>query len=220
MLESQHSSKWFATISLLIAIAAGVAAFLPFSADTSAWDAVTLRVPGDQGNWWHFIAGAPFFLAFIMIWLSARSLFSSRPPVTERRILWSLAAISVCGTLLIEMPVLFRMGNLAEMGLHHQLTLLVPSLASLALCATVLILRRKTIPPVSALMLGLCAAYLTNAAFCLGMYAPYAPQSGWHITMVLVWLIALQVVWIVLDSYGSQLSGMRERATGPNKTPE
>jgi len=87
MQQLRQASRWFDVASLLIAIVAGVAVFLPFSADTSAWDAVTLRVPGDQGNWWHFIAAAPFFLAFIMIWLSVRSLLSISPATAERRFL-------------------------------------------------------------------------------------------------------------------------------------
>ena len=209
MQQLQQASKWFDAASLLIAIVAGVAVFLPFSANTSAWNAVTLRVPGDQGNWWHFIAGAPFFLAYMMIWLSARSLLSLTPSTAERRILWSLTAISACGTLLIEIPVLFRLGNLAHMSLHRQLTLVVPGLAALTFCATILVLRRKVIAPASAIMLGLCAAYLANATFCLGMYAPYAPQSGWYTTKALVFLIALQVAWIFWRAYRPLSSGSR-----------
>ena len=201
MQKLQQASRWFSAASLLLASAAAVAAFLPFSANTSAWNAVTLRVPGDQGNWWHFIAGAPFFLAFVMAWLSMRSLRSLTLSTTQRRILWGLTAISLVGTLLVEVPVLFRMGNLAQMGLRRQLTLVLPGLAVLAICTTVLVSRRKTIAAANAILLGLCAAYLANAAFCLAMYAPYAPQSGWYATMALIWLFALQVLWIFIDSF-------------------
>lgn len=203
MQKLQQASKWFSAASLLVASAAAVAAFLPFSADTSAWNAVTLRVPGDQGNWWHFIAGAPFFLAFVMVWLSVRGLRSLTPSTAQKRILWGLAAISICGTLLVEVPVLFRMGNLAGMALQRQLTLVVPGLAVLAICTAVLLSRRKTITATNAILLGLCAAYLANAVFCLAMYAPYAPQSGWYATMALVGLFALQVLWIFVDSFGA-----------------
>jgi len=204
MQTNQETSKWFSAASLLVASLAGVAVFLPFSANTSAWNAVTLRVPGDQGNWWHLLAGAPFLLAFVMVWLSARSLLSIAPSTAERRILWSLTAISVCATLLVEAPVLFRMGNLAQMGLRRQLTIVVPGLVALAICSAILISRHKTIPASGAVLLGLSGAYLVNAAFCLGMYAPYAPQSGWYLTMALVWLIALQVLWIFFNSYRAQ----------------
>jgi len=93
------------------------------------------------------------------------------------------------------------MGNLAQMGLQRQLTLVVPSLAALALCGAILFVRRKRMLGANAILLGLCAAYLSNAAFCLGMYAPYAPQSGWYVTMAVVWLFALLVLWIFIASY-------------------
>jgi hypothetical protein len=207
MEQIPQTSKSFGTLSLLIAMVAALAAFLPFAVNTSAWSAVTLRVPGDQGNWWHFLAGAPFFLAFAMIWLSIRSILSLRPRAAEQTVFWSLASISVCGTLLVEAPVLFRMGNLAQMGLHRQLTLVVPGFGLLVLCAGVLIARRKMLSPDSAVMIALCAAYLTNATFCLGMYAPYSPQSGWHVTIASVSAMALQVLWIFFASYRTPASG-------------
>ena len=197
----QRASRNFDVATLLVAICACIAAFLPFSAGTSAWSAVTLRVPGDQGNWWHFIAGAPFFLAFIMVWLSARSLLSFAPSAVERRIFWGLAGASVCGTLLVEGPVLFRMGNFAQMGLYRQMQLVVPGLCALALCTAILVSQRSRITSADAILVGLCAAYLTHAAFCLGMYAPYAPQSGWYVTMALVWLLALLVLWVFFHAY-------------------
>jgi hypothetical protein len=212
MERDQQPSKWLSAVSLSIAMVAAVAAFLPFAVDTSAWNAVTLRVPGDQGNWWHFLAGAPFFLAFAMIWLSLRSMLSFTPSRTERRILWGMVAFSVCGTLLVEMPVLLRLGNLAQMGLRRQLTLLVPGLGILALCLRILVSRRRWIPSSSGILLGLCAAYLTNATFCLGMYAPYRPQSGWYITMAIIWLTALQVLWIAFDSYRTSQTGLTGHA--------
>jgi hypothetical protein len=56
-------------VALLIWLRAGAVTFLPFASDTSRWDTLTLRVPGNQGNWWHFLAAAPFFLALLAIWL-------------------------------------------------------------------------------------------------------------------------------------------------------
>lgn len=48
--------------ALIVWLLAAAAMFLPFASDTSPWDAVTFRVPGDQGNWWHFLVGLPFLL--------------------------------------------------------------------------------------------------------------------------------------------------------------
>src|SRR5277367_6391699 len=99
-MEAQEPT-WLNAIALLIWLLAGVVAFIPFAFDTSPWDAVTLRVPGNQGNWWHFLAGAPFFLAYPMIWLRVRPLFSTQPSTAmERRLNWSAVGLSIGGTTL------------------------------------------------------------------------------------------------------------------------
>ena len=101
--EERRAPAWFNVIGLLVSAAAGVVAFLPFAFDTSPWDAVTLRVPGNQGNWWHALVGAPFFLAFPMIWLRLRALFSERLSTsTGRRLLWIAAGLSIVGTMAVE----------------------------------------------------------------------------------------------------------------------
>ena len=64
LLAEPRLPVWVNAIALLIWLLAGAVAFLPFAFNTSPWDAVTLRVPGNQGNWWHALVGAPFFLAF------------------------------------------------------------------------------------------------------------------------------------------------------------
>jgi len=51
--------------ALAVWLLAGTAMFLPFASDTSPWDAVTFRVPGNQGNWWHFLVGLPFLILFM-----------------------------------------------------------------------------------------------------------------------------------------------------------
>ena len=48
-------------------------------------------------------------------------------------------------------------------------------------------------------LVGLSTAYLANTAVCLVVYAkaegPFASRSGWLITMMIVWPMALDVVW-------------------------
>src|SRR5215475_6186233 len=128
-LEEEPSPIWFNAVALLIWIAAGAVAFLPIALYTSPWEAIRLRVPGNQGNWWHFLIGAPYFLAFPMIWLRLRSLFSSRPsPRAGRRLIWSVVAFSVCGTILVTLPFLLRLGNLARMDEWRRLSILGPTL--------------------------------------------------------------------------------------------
>lgn len=42
---------WLQGVAALAWLAACAMVFLPFARNTSAWDALTLHVPGDQGNW-------------------------------------------------------------------------------------------------------------------------------------------------------------------------
>jgi hypothetical protein len=113
--KEEQSPRWVNAIALMIWLAAGAVAFLPFAFDTSPWDAVRLRVPGNQGNWRHFLAGAPFFLAFPMIWLRLRSLFSTQPSTAiGRRIFWSAVGASTIGTILVEGPFLLHLAGTSE----------------------------------------------------------------------------------------------------------
>jgi hypothetical protein len=75
-IEDQRAPVLFDAVGLMVSLLAMAIVFLPFAFDTSPLDAVTLRVPGNQGNWWHALVGTPFFLAFPMLWLRLRSLFS------------------------------------------------------------------------------------------------------------------------------------------------
>ncbi len=59
--QSAPLSDMFA---LLVSLVAGVVTFLPFASHTSPLDTLLLMVPGNEGNWWHALVGAPFFLVF------------------------------------------------------------------------------------------------------------------------------------------------------------
>ena len=192
---------WFNFVGLVVSLAAAIVVFLPFAMHTSAWEAVTLRVPGDQGNWWHLLIGVPFFLAFPMIWLHLRSLLSSQPPAPAgRRILWTVIGLSACGTILVEIPFLLRLGNLRHMSEWRQLTIVVPPIAVLIACAAVLATQRRNMLPTSACLLGLKCVYLANAALVLVIYGPYTLDFGWYATLVIVSFFALEIVWIFFTS--------------------
>jgi hypothetical protein len=199
-IEESRAPAWFNVVALLIALIAGAAVFLPFAVNTSAWDAVTLRVPGDQGNWWHLLVGAPFFLAFPMIWLRLRALVSKHlsTPV-GRRLIWATVALSICGTILVEAPVLLRLGNLAHMHTGRWLSMTCPAFGVMIACAALLILRRDQISPTRACFVGLNAAYLANAALCLVLYAPMR-NSGWFVVMAVALFMTLELVWIFIES--------------------
>jgi hypothetical protein len=201
-IEESRAPAWFNVVALLVSLTAGTAAFLPFAVNTSAWDAVTLRVPGDQGNWWHLLVGAPFFLAFPMIWLRLWALCSKHlsTPV-GRRLIWAAVAVSICGTILVEMPVLLRLGNLSHMRTGRWLSMTCPAFGVMIACAAFLILRRNRISPTRACFVGLNAAYLANAAICLVLYAPMR-DSGWFVIMAVASFMTLELVWIFIQSLG------------------
>ena len=205
---------WFDAIALLIWLLAGAVAFLPFAFDTSAWDAVTLRVPGNQGNWWHFLAGAPFFLAFPMIWLRLRSLFSSQlSTAIGRRLIWCAVGLSIAGTIAVEAPFLL---HLAGTSAWQRFMVLSLGFGIVIASSVILYVRRRHIAPTRACIAGLNTAYLANAALCLVVYSD-APgtigsRSGWLVSMVIVWPIFCELVWIFIQSFRRIASQIDSRA--------
>lgn len=199
--EEERGPAWFNATALVVSLIAGAIAFLPLALNTSPWDAVTLRVPGNQGNWWHVLIGAPFFLAFPMIWLRLRSLVSKQLSTSAgRRLIWVVVALSICGTILVEVPFLFRLGNFAHMSQRRWLSVICPALGIIIASAALLFLRRRHIFPTRACFVGLDAAYLANAAICLYIYSPWR-NSGWVATMAIVWFMALELVWTFIQSF-------------------
>ena len=203
--EEERAPVWFNSVALLISVTAAVIAFLPIALDTSPWDAVRLKVPGNQGNWWHVLIGAPFFLAFPMTWLRLRSLFSPRLSTPAgRRVIWTVVALSICGTILVTLPFLLRLGNLARMNEWRRLSVLCPTLGIVITSGALLFLRRRDILPTRACLVGLNTAYLANAALCLVVYGPMPgaarSRSGWIVTMVIVWPMLLELVWTLIRS--------------------
>lgn len=199
---------WVNAALLLVWLAAGVVPFLPFAYSTSAWNAVTLNVPGNQGNWWHFLVGAPFFLAAPMIWLRVRALFGASPSSAGgRRVLWVLAGLSAMGTLLVEAPFML---HLAGTRGWPRLSMLIAGMGIVAASAAILGMRHRNLSPTLACLLALNAAYLANAALCLIVYAGapggFATRSGWTVAMALVWPMAAELVWL----WAEALTGTRE----------
>ncbi len=191
---------WFNAIALLLWLVAGAVAFLPFAFDTSPWDAVTLRVPGNQGNWWHLLVGAPFFLAYVMIWLRLRSLFSPRPlkPIGPR-LIWCAVGLSICGTILVQVPFLLHLAGTSE---WQRLSILSLGFGIMIASAIVLFRRRRSLSAIQACLIGLDTAYLANAALCLVVYSGAAgtfnSRAGWFVCIVIVWPIVFELIWILL----------------------
>jgi hypothetical protein len=203
--QEARDPAWVNALALVLWLAAGAVAFLPFAFNTSPWDAVTLRVPGNQGNWWHFLAGAPFFLAYPAIWLRLRSLFSARISTTMgRRLLWSAAGLSIVGTVLVETPFLLHLAGTSD---WQRFSVLGLGFGIMVTSAILLIARRGHISPTRACVAGLGTAYLSNAALCLVVYSGAAggPASrlGWYVSMAIVWPMLFEVAGIFVGSFRS-----------------
>ena len=201
--DSGFDPGWLKGIALLVWLVAGVVAFLPFAFDTSAWDAVTFWVPGNQGNWWHFLAGVPFFLAYPMIWLRLRSFFWVQPvTVIARRLIWCAVCVSMTGTAMVETPFLL---HLAGTSAWQRLSVLMLGFGIMVASALMLLLRRRRMSPIRACMAGLVAAWLANASLCLIVYSEATgsvwSRSGWMFTVVIFWPILLELIWNLAWSF-------------------
>jgi hypothetical protein len=201
--KEAHGPAWVNAFALLIWLLAGAVAFIPFAFDTSPWDAVTLRVPGNQGNWWHLLVGVPFFLAFPMIWLRLRSLFSTQlSTAIERRLIWSAVACSIGGTTLVQVPFLLHLAGTSE---WQRLSVLSLGFGIVVVSAIVLYLLRRQISPTRACLVGLDTAYLANAALCLVVYSEASgtiwSRSGWLVSKVIFWPIVFELIWLFIQAF-------------------
>jgi hypothetical protein len=215
--ERPDRTGW-SIFALLLWLAAGVVAFIPFALDTSPWDAVTLRVPGNQGNWWHLLVGVPFFLAYPMIWLRLRALFSTRPSTQlstplGRRLIWCAVSLSIAGTILVEAPFLMHLAGTSE---WQRLSVLSLGFGIVIASAAILFRRRREISPTRACLVGLNTAYLANAALCLVVYygepGSFWSRSGWLVSIVIVWPMVIEVIWIFMQAFRTEAP----RADGRN----
>lgn len=212
--KDERASTWFNAIALLIWLVAGVVAFLPFAFDTSPWDAVMFRVPGNQGNWWHFLAGAPFFLAFPMIWLRLRALFSVQSSTRfECRLISSVAGLSIAGTLAVQTPFLLHLAGTSN---WQSFSILSLGLGILFASAAILLLRRRHFSPTRACLIGLETAYLANLQLCLIVYSEAtgtpASRSGWLVSLVIVWPILFELIWSFTQSFRTSDSQINPHA--------
>jgi hypothetical protein len=193
--------------ALIMWLLAGAVAFLPFAVNTSPFDAVTLRVPSNQGNWWHVLVGLPFFLAFPMVWIRLRALFS-RPAFYGKvttRLIWSAVGICVLGTVLVELPFVFHLAGTSQ---WQRATVIGLGLGVVIASSAFLLRYRHRLSPTRAFVIGLDSAYLANAALCLVVYAS-APGNiwsrlGWLVTVVVVWPIAFELMWAFGQAVGAQ----------------
>ena len=200
--EDYRLPTWLNAAALAVWLAAAVGAFLPFAVGTSPLDAVMRRVPNDEGNWWHVLIGAPFFLAFPMIWLRLRALISRAAlPLGGRRALWIVSGLLMFGTLLVEAPFLAHRAGTSE---AQRLAVIAAGLGIPLVTISRLVARRRIIAPTRACIAALTAAYLANASLCLIVYGEAkfgtSSRSGWYLTMAIVWPMAFELVSVLFGT--------------------
>src|SRR6516162_7513687 len=119
-------------------------------------------------------------------------------------------ALSICGTMLVEIPFLVRLGNLARMNQWRRLSIVCPTFGIIIASGAFLFLRRRDILPTRACLVGLNAAYLANAALCLIVYGPMpgtaGSRSGGIVTIVIVWPMLVELVWLFIQTFKIQVS--------------
>jgi hypothetical protein len=209
--EEERDPAWVNSIAVVIWFTAAAVAFLPFAFDTSPWDAVRLHVPDNQGNWWHLLAGLPFFLAYPLLWLRARALFAARlSTARERRLIWCAIALCVAGTIGVEAPFLLHLAGTSD---WQRLSILSLGFGILIGSAIVLFLRRDAMAPTQACIAGLATAYLANVALCLVVYAGATgnewSRAGWLVSAIIVWPIVLDLAWNLMR--GARAAKTRQR---------
>lgn len=197
-LENHPLPDWFLAFTFIVWLAACVIPFLPLAQSTSPHDAVLLHVPGDQGNWWHFLAGLPFFLAFPVLWLTVQSLLGRQKEPSGLKLFACIAALSCIGTVLVEVPFLL---HLAGTSAWQSFSVLSLGFGILLVSAAALVLRRRSITAVAWCIASLIAAFLANASLCLVVYGSepglFSTRSGWFITLALAGPMALELLWIL-----------------------
>ena len=148
---------------------------------------------------------APFFLAFPLLWLRIRSLWSGEvSTATGRRVLWICSGLSVAATVAVEFPFLLHLAGTSD---WQRLVILTLGFGIVIASGAMLLARRRNLSPTRACIVALNAAYLANAALCLVVYAaapgPIRSRSGWFVAAVIVWPMLLEIIAIFAQSFRS-----------------
>jgi|GEM_PF-1402396 len=198
------------TLMLFVWIIAAACIVLPFAVGTSPLDALLLRVPNNEGNWWHLLVGLPFFLSLPMIWLRLHILNSTRlPNFILRRTLWITIVFSAIGTLLVETPFLMHRAGTSEL---QRLEVIFLGIGIILSTGWLLYVNRKKNHPTRACIIGLTAAYLANAFLCLIVYGETKfidqSRSGWYVTLVIVLPMSIELIWLIFGKSDTTKTSM------------
>ena len=132
-----------------------------------------------------------------------RSAFFSKELSTslERRVIWTITILCVCGTFAVEIPFLLHRAGTSE---AQRLVVLFLGYGIPIVTAVLLLKHKAEISPTHACLIGLNASYLANAGLCLPVYGQVAgalsSKPGWLVTLVIVWPMLLEIVWIFIHT--------------------
>jgi len=172
--------------------------------DTSRYR--TLSDPGLPSPWVLEGIGAPFFLALPMSWFRLRALFSVELSTTsERRVIWTVTILSICGTFAVEVPFLLHRAGTSE---AQRLAVLALGYGTPIVTGALGLKYRAKISPTQACLLALNTAYLANAGLCLPVYGQVPgtldTKPGWLVMLVIVWPMLLEIVCIFVRTRDCQ----------------
>ncbi|MDB5133240.1 MAG: hypothetical protein JWR02_2989 [Mucilaginibacter sp.] len=193
-------------LMLLVWIAAATGIMLPFALGTSPLDALLLKVPNNEGNWWHALVGLPFFLSLPMIWLHLHVLNSSQwLTLPVKCVLWIVIIVSALGTLLVETPFLLHRAGTSEL---QRLEVIFLGIGIILTAGVFLFVNRKDLHTTRAIFIGIATTYLANAFLCLIVYGETKFQdqsrSGWYLTLVVALPIMIEWIWLLFRKSDAQ----------------
>ncbi len=197
--QTINESRIINILMLLVWITAAVGIVLPFALGTSPLDALLLKIPGNEGNWWHVLVGLPFFLSLPMIFLRLPILNSAqKPSILVKRIMWIVIIFSGLGTLFVEAPFLLQ---LAGTSILQRWEVIFSGIGIILMSGIFLYAKQKKLHPTRAIIIGLTGAYLANAFLCLIVYGEPKfndqSRSGWYVTSVIVLPMLIELIWLL-----------------------
>jgi hypothetical protein len=114
---------------------------------------------------------------------------------------------------LVQLPFLLHLAGTSD---WQRISVLGLGFGIVIASAIFLLLRRRHMFPTRACLVALDAAYLANAALCLVVYSAATgtvwSRSGWLVTMVIVWPMVLELVWLFIQTFKTQPSQNNSRA--------
>ncbi|MGC1295492.1 MAG: hypothetical protein WA869_10650 [Alloacidobacterium sp.] len=127
--------------------------------------------------------------------------------------IWSAVGLSIGATTLVQVPFLLHLAGTSE---WQRLSVLSLGFGIVIASALVLFLRRDHFFPTWACLVGLDAAYLANTTLCLVVYSVATgsiwSRSGRLVSMVIVWPIVFELVWLFIRTFRTQASQINPRA--------